>query len=242
MQRFALFARQVHVAGQAPVWFAIGMLIGCVWYFSVNYEPDLWVVSVAFFALLISTRYAKQRFRSAVSGVVLILFCGIAAGAASGGLASARVQTVTIVKETGPVRLEGWIQNALPGERGLRLLIRVHAIDGVAASQQPAFVRVTHRSQLRTEPGRFVTCWVVLRPPPKPVISRLCVRPAGLVCRLGRGRLCSGAMPWWCDGGARGTRRGDESRNRGPAATIGAPCPRRGGRPRRRVCRRFGVR
>ena len=56
-------------------------------------------------------------------------------------------------------------------QAGVRLRLKVHAIDGLDENQTPPIVRVTHISSLETEPGRFVRCWVVLRPPPAPIIQ-----------------------------------------------------------------------
>jgi competence protein ComEC len=72
----------------------------------------------------------------------------------------------------GPVMLEGWIEQAQPARRGVRLILRVHAIDGRGDASNPQRVRLTHIATLKTEPGRFVRCWSVLRPPPPPVIAR----------------------------------------------------------------------
>jgi len=66
--------------------------------------------------------------------------------------------------------LEGWIQDIEPGRKGNRLLIKVHSIAGMSASDWPVFVRVTHTSRLEVAPGRFVRCWSVLRPPPGPAM------------------------------------------------------------------------
>ena len=112
-------------------------------------------------------------FRSVSSSVVALAWAltGMAIGALSGGLATQRVAHATIPSEIGPVLLEGWVERALPASRGVRLRLKVHAIDGLDESLTPPIVRVTHISSLETEPGRFVRCWVVLRPPPAPVIQ-----------------------------------------------------------------------
>jgi competence protein ComEC len=66
------------------------------------------------------------------------------------------------------VMLEGWIQEIEPGQKGVRLNIRVHSISGMAPSDRPLNVRVTHMSRLEVSAGLFVRCWSVLRPPPAP--------------------------------------------------------------------------
>lgn len=167
MQRFPLTAIQV----QAPIVFAIGMMLGAAWYFQVDFEPGLFVLAVAaavsalivFIVMLTGASSSVAAF----SWVVI----GMAIGGLSGSLATQRVSHATLSSEIGPVLLEGWVQRALPAQRGVRLRLKVHAIDGLDESSTPPVVRVTHISSLETEPGRFVRCWVVLRPPPSPVIQ-----------------------------------------------------------------------
>ncbi|MFN3214648.1 MAG: ComEC/Rec2 family competence protein [Henriciella sp.] len=166
MQRFPLTTVQI----QAPIVFAIGMMFGAIFYFLVEFEPSFWglfcLASASVVAIIVAIR------RSAPSWTVYLLWAlvGGACGALSGSLATHRSQHVAVPTEIGPVLLEGWVQAALPAARGTRLRIRVHAIDGVEEDQTPPVVRVTHITRLETEPGRFVRCWVVLRPPPAPII------------------------------------------------------------------------
>ena len=171
MQRFPLSTHLAHVLTPGPVSFAIGMAIGAAWYFSIDFEPSVWGLG---FTSLVSLVCLGLSFRASVpvwAMGALVVLCGAATGAGSGSLATQRAQTVTLQEEIGPVRLEGWVQTALPGQNGTRLLLRVHAIDGVPDAQTPRYVRVTHRLSLETEPGRFVQCWTVLRPPPAPILA-----------------------------------------------------------------------
>ncbi len=171
MQRFPLSTHLIHVFSPGPVGFAIGMAVGAAWYFSIDFEPASWGLIGAALVLFLAARIAPRVSLPSTGIGLLFILCGGAAGALSGSLATQRAQTITITEEIGPMRVEGWIQTALPGDNGTRLLVRVHAIDGVASAQTPRYVRVTHRLALQTEPGRFVQCWTVLRPPPAPVLA-----------------------------------------------------------------------
>ena len=170
MQRFPLSVSLAHLQMYAPVLFAIGMMAGAAGYFAIGFEPVHWVI-YAFIAglILIWRLLALSRVPAGISVAVMIVI-GAAAGVAAGCFASSRVDTVTIEREMPPVWLEGWIEKALPAERGTRLELRVHAVDGLASEETPTHVRLTHVLDLNTEPGRFVRCWAVLRPPPAPVL------------------------------------------------------------------------
>jgi len=171
MQRFSLSAVQFGGEFSAPLAFAVGMMAGSVWYFSIGAEPSLNGL-MGFAALSFAGAIWLQR--RAVSSVFLtaaIIVCGASAGALAGGLATHRSDHVMIAEPMGPVLLEGWIMDAQPGRSGVRLVIGVHAIDSLDAELTPKKVRLTHTLSLNTEPGRYVRCWAVLRPPPQPIIS-----------------------------------------------------------------------
>ncbi|MEL6693242.1 MAG: ComEC/Rec2 family competence protein [Pseudomonadota bacterium] len=167
MQRFPLATVRV----QAPIVFAIGMMLGAAWYFLIDFEPKLYALIAASGLSSLPVLWVKFKGAASLAIALTWAFAGITIGALSGGLATQRVAHATVPTEIGPVLLEGWVQRALPASRGVRLRLKVHAIDGLAQSQTPPIVRVTHISSLETEPGRFVRCWVVLRPPPAPVIE-----------------------------------------------------------------------
>lgn len=171
MQRFTLSAVQVQVQNQAPLIFALGMILGTSWYFTVDFEPNLIAILVGFAGAISGLGLLARS--SVTAGLVMAawLIFGTASGVLAGSFATNRVHHVTLQAEIGPVMLEGWVLNALPAKRGTRLRLRVHAIDGVDLDQTPTVVRVTHILGLETEPGRFVRCWAVLRPPPAPVVQ-----------------------------------------------------------------------
>ena len=139
--------------------------------FLIDFEPSAHILIPV--AVLSALAVFAARSRGASAGIVALSWAlsGAAFGALSGSLATQRVAHATVSSEVGPVLLEGWVQRALPAQRGVRLRLKVHAIDGLDEGLTPPIVRVTHISDLETEPGRFVRCWVVLRPPPAPVIQ-----------------------------------------------------------------------
>ncbi len=171
MQRFPLSAIRLELQLRAPFVFAIGMMTGAIWYFSINFEPSLTGLMILAGIVLTCLFWASRRAVPGILIVALILLGGSVSGAVSGSLATIRSHQATVHEPLGPVLIEGWITQAQPARRGVRLVLHVHAIDGVAAEHTPKTVRVTHISSLKTEPGRFVRCWTVLRPPPAPVIA-----------------------------------------------------------------------
>lgn len=171
MQRFPLSAIRLDLQLRAPLVFAIGMIIGAAWYFSVAFEPSgigLFIVAIWSVGAMI---WRAWRAMPGLVAISLVLISGAVAGCLAGRLATFKAQPATITAPIGPVLVEGWVTQAQPAKRGVRLVLRVHAIDGLDAERTPKTIRVTHISALKTEPGRFVRCWVVLRPPPAPVID-----------------------------------------------------------------------
>ena len=115
--------------------------------------------------------WLQTRNVSGAATLALLICSGASFGAFCGSVATLRGAHAQIEQPNGPVLLEGWIERVEPAARGVRLVLRLHAIDGVSADATPKQVRLTHILDLRTQPGRFVRCWAVLRPPPAPVIQ-----------------------------------------------------------------------
>lgn len=171
MQRFSLSALQLRGDISAPLAFAIGMMAGTIWYFSVEFEPVMMALAVPTALVWAITIWVRRLGGAAIVLTVCTLVCGAMSGAMVGSLATQRVAHATIAAPTGPVLLEGWILAAQPGRSGVRLVLQVHAVEGLEAAETPRKVRLTHVLSLHTEPGRFVRCWAMLRPPPQPVIQ-----------------------------------------------------------------------
>jgi competence protein ComEC len=154
-----------------PLAFAFAICGGAALYFSLSFEPDFPVVAATSAALLILWLAARRWWTSDLAIALVLVAFGVSLGCAAGGLRTRLVSAPVIASETGPVMLEGWVQEIEPGNRGVRLLLRVHSIAGRATETWPQFVRVTHTSRLEVAPGRFVRCWSVLRPPPAPAMA-----------------------------------------------------------------------
>lgn len=153
-----------------PLMLAFATCGGAALYFSLPFEPHpvhVWgVLGAAFVFWLAARRWSTSDTAITLSVILLGTALGLAA-------ASQRAQTVAapvILTATDPAMIEGWVQDIEPGRNGVRLLVRVHSIAGMAAEQTPKFVRLTHTSRLEVFPGRFVRCWSVLRPPPGPAM------------------------------------------------------------------------
>lgn len=152
-----------------PLHFALGMCAGAGTYYVLPDEPSalsvaIGVVLFASLILLVMGRWEPPAWIS----VMLVVAMGAAAGF---GVAKAHTSfraPPVLTQTLGPVMLEGWLTDVEPGKNGNRLRVTVHAIAGLAPEQAPRHVRLTHSNRLDVEPGRFVRCWAVLRPPPQP--------------------------------------------------------------------------
>lgn len=170
MRRFPSSLLQFTPRNRLPSLFAIGMLVSAAWYFSVEFEPSVLGLLLLAAPMSGAVLFAHLRGRNVGVLAVSIIALGVVSGALSGSVATLRLGHAQIQAPIGPVLLEGWVHSAEPAKRGVRLVIRVHAIDALDEALTPETVRLTHISKLQTEPGRFVRCWSVLRPPPAPVI------------------------------------------------------------------------
>ncbi len=170
MRRIPSSLLQFDIQDRGPSVFAIGMLVGAIWYFSVPFEPPGAALLAVWAAVCVGFGWIRANSASGILALGLLAL-GTATGALSGKLATERLEHTTVAAPIGPVLIEGWIEQAEPAVRGVRLVIKTHAVDGVPDAQRPKLIRLTHISSLQTEPGRFVRCWAVLRPPPAPIIA-----------------------------------------------------------------------
>ncbi|MEM6557131.1 MAG: ComEC/Rec2 family competence protein, partial [Pseudomonadota bacterium] len=171
MQRFPLSADRIGEILQAPLGFAIGMIAGTAWYFSIPFEPDARVVWSLALAVFGGGWLGLKGVAPRGAIYVWIVVCGLVFGVASGSAATLRAHHNMVPTAIGPILVEGWVTDAQPSRTGVRLILDIHAIDGLDPVETPETVRLTHILSLKTEPGRFVRCWAVLRPPPQPVIA-----------------------------------------------------------------------
>lgn len=171
MQRFPPSVAENWGKIDAFIGFAIGMIAGASLYLGLAQEPDPLLVMLG--AILAWTVYLWTRTRTwrPVWLSLFVFIAGMAGGGLAGSLSTQRTQHVAVTAPIGPILVEGWVIAAEPATRGVRLRLKVHSVDSLDPAETPDMVRVTHLLSLTTEPGRFVRCWVVLRPPPQPIMA-----------------------------------------------------------------------
>ncbi len=153
-----------------PLMLAFAICGGAAIYFALPEEPrvtSVLAITGAAFAVWVM---ARRWWTSEAAIMVIVILLGVSLGLAAGTVRSILVDAPVVQSETGPVMVEGWVQDIEPGRKGVRLMIKVHSVAGMAPSEWPYYVRVTHTSRLEVAPGRFVRCWSVLRPPPGPAM------------------------------------------------------------------------
>ena len=153
-----------------PLLFAFAMCAGAGTYLSVPFEPTLLEVAGLLGAALLVLLVVRWLHRSDFTYAATICLFGLLLGFSAGAVRAHLIEAPVIETETRPVMLEGWVANIEAGEKGARLKIKVHSIAGFNADDLPELVRVTHRARMEVSSGRFVRCWVVLRPPPSPTL------------------------------------------------------------------------
>ncbi|KCZ87749.1 ComEC/Rec2 family competence protein [Hyphomonas jannaschiana] len=151
-----------------PLLLGFSLCGGVIVYFSLSNEPLIWpcllaTIGAGFF--YVATRWIW--WMSVISLPALVLL-GLIGGFTAATIRTASVEAPVISSEMRPLMLEGWVREVETGAKGNRLRIEVHALSGVSAEETPKYVRVTHRLDLQVAPGRFVRCFVLLRPPPSP--------------------------------------------------------------------------
>ncbi len=154
-----------------PIVFAISLATGAALYFSASFEPVSAFVLATILIIFACTFVAFRVSTSNLINIAILAILGVSAGVGVAQLRTSTVESPRIEALTGPVMIEGWVRAVEPGAKGPRLLIDIHAMQRNSAEHTPAFVRLTHMSRLEVAPGRFVRCWSVLRPPPRPTLS-----------------------------------------------------------------------
>ncbi len=171
-RRFVSRLLQIGAHGGQPLLFAFGLCIGAAIYITAPFEPDaLLIFGISFASILLFAMFWQSGRAPPLVFALCVLLVGVSCGVLSGKLALLRVSHPVITQPMGPVMLEGWVEDVEPAKRGVRLRLIVHAIDDLPAKQLPEKIRVTHTTRLEVEAGRFVRCWVVLRPPPAPIVQ-----------------------------------------------------------------------
>jgi competence protein ComEC len=151
-----------------PLVFAFAICGGAVAYFALPFEPALAHALGAAAGTFLLWLAARLWWTSDMAIMLSVIALGACLGLAAASLRARSVDAPVVRAETGPVLVEGWVQEVEPGRKGVRLLIKIHSVARMSDSEWPEYVRLTHTSRLEVAPGRFVRCWSVLRPPPGP--------------------------------------------------------------------------
>ncbi len=153
---------------QAPLYVALGLCLGCAWYYSLPFEPALSGLAIASIITLIAYWRLRRMKLGRPWRILALIISGIVFGAFIAKVHTSIRPPAKMTRSIGPTPVEGWVTDVEPGANGNRLRLNVHAVAGEAIADTPRHIRLTHKLSLNVEPGRFVRCYAVLRPPPQP--------------------------------------------------------------------------
>ena len=154
-----------------PVFFGLG--IGS--YFSLPFEPG-----ISFFVPCLIILLALGLFprRSIYAVLITAALITVILGFSLAKLRTELVRAPKIMKTSGVVRVEGWVERieniSKVRSKGRRLLIRVVAVEGFEAKDLPEHLRLFERSNKlkktvdKLSVGDYVRTSAILRPPPSP--------------------------------------------------------------------------
>lgn len=160
-----------------PVAFAFGAGITC----SVRADENAWIwvcMTLLALACWLATLVLAQRSNNlthgwwwtGVAGLALML-AALSGGGASGLLRAMASKAPVIADATGARIITGFVSRVDKSQSGAwRVLISVTSISGVAAGNRPEFVRISLKQDAPPLPGSALSCQVILRPPPGPVV------------------------------------------------------------------------
>ena len=132
-------------------------------YFGLPAEP--WAPALMALAAVLTVAAWRARFRTVAFRILVVAAC-VACGALAAKVRTDMVAAPVLSREM-TVTVSGWIAEREEAARGgVRVLVRVHEIAGIAASSTPVLVRVTVRSHGDTlAVGDAVTMRARLQPP-----------------------------------------------------------------------------
>lgn len=151
-----------------PLLLGFSLCAGVIAYFAQSAEPLVWPCIAATIAAGVVYLTARMVWWMSPMSLPALILLGLVGGFTVAAVRTANAAAPVVGAQTRPMMLEGWVTEVEPGTKGDRLRIDVHAMSGVRAEDTPNYVRVTHRLDLKVAPGRFVRCYVQLRPPPSP--------------------------------------------------------------------------
>jgi competence protein ComEC len=147
-----------------PVLFGIGIFV----YFVLPREPSVLALAGIFLATTIAAWRARRRiglFR------LLIAFAFVAGGATTMKLRTDWVAAPKLSREMTRV-VTGWVaERSMASRGGVRVALRVQAIEGLAAAGTPHIVRITIRSRAEAiAVGDAISVTARIQPPSGPVL------------------------------------------------------------------------
>ncbi len=144
-------------------WSAVAFGVGILLCFHAGGMPSLWP-AIAALLLCAACAIAWRRDHRIVNVFIglAMVFAGFAAAAARHHAVDAPIVERVIIGQ-----VEGSIENLEERERGMRAVIRVTAIEGLAPEWTPGRVRLTLREGEHLAPGDHIRARARLMPPPE---------------------------------------------------------------------------
>ena len=144
-------------------WSAIAFGVGIILFFSAEGVPGPWpsLIGLSICIAIAVALAQNHRARNTVMAVAIV-FAGFSAGAI-------RHQSVDapIIERVTIAQVEGFVESIEQRERGVRVVIRVDNLDGLAPEWRPGRVRVTLRDPGQIVAGDYIRARTRLMPPPE---------------------------------------------------------------------------
>ena len=155
-------------AGRGFLWLPVAFGTGIVAYFALPREPAAW--ALVGLALLLGGLAWRARRRGAVFRALVVL-AAVAAGMTAMKLRTDRVAAPVLPREM-TATVTGFVADVEAAARGgVRIVLRVAGIEGLAPAATPRFVRITVRSRgAAIAVGDALSLRARLSPPSGPVI------------------------------------------------------------------------
>jgi len=150
----------------AIIAFAAGIAI----YFAMPFEPQLW--QCVFGVVIIGSVYWGLNRRAAPLAGLALCWLAVSFGVGRGATHSLSVNAPTLPNYERSYDVTGWISGIDSSGKGVRYLIEVGALSGVAAEKTPRAVRVrlARPPEIELRAGDSLTIRAILNAPPGPVV------------------------------------------------------------------------
>ncbi len=153
-------------------WLPVFIALGIALYFSLPYEPDIYLVSGISFILWLCVTFSRySKGSSTKPWLCLIVLTLISSGVSLATIHSFIVRTPVLNYEIGPRFIEGSIVSIEPSSPGQRYILGNLGDRGFKNQPIPKYIRL--RSNIRQkdiEVGERIRARVVLKPPTQPLL------------------------------------------------------------------------